>query len=75
MEIQILGTGCQKCEKLAANAGQAVSELQLDCKIKKITDINQIMAFGVMLTPALAIDGQVKVVGKVPSVADIKNLL
>jgi len=75
MEIQILGTGCQKCEKLAESAGQAAAELQIDCEIKKITDINQIMAFGVMLTPALAIDGQVKVVGKVPSVAEIKSLL
>ena len=75
MEIQILGTGCQKCEKLAENAGQAVSELQLDCEIKKITDINQIMAFGVMLSPSLAIDGQVKAVGKVSSVAEIKNFL
>ncbi len=75
MEIQILGTGCQKCEKLAEHAAQAASELQIDCTLEKITDINHIMAFGVMLTPALAIDGQVKVVGKVPSVEEIKNLL
>ena len=75
MKVQVLGTGCQKCEKLAESAEKAVFELAIDCEVEKITDINQIMEFGVMLTPALAIDGVVKVVGKVPSVDAIKNLL
>jgi small redox-active disulfide protein 2 len=75
MKIQVLGTGCQKCEKLVETAEKAALEIGLDCEIEKISDINQIMAFGVMLTPALAINGEVKVVGKVPSVDDIKKLL
>ena len=75
MKIQVLGTGCQKCEKLAESAAKAASELNLNCEIEKITDLNQIMGFGVMLTPALAIEGEVKVVGKVPSVEALKKLL
>ena len=73
--IQILGTGCPKCAKLAENADQAARELGLDYELVKVTDITEIMDFGVMLTPALAVDGEVKVVGKVPSVEDIKALL
>ncbi len=75
MKIQVLGTGCQKCEKLAENAAAAALALELDFELEKISDINQIMEFGVMLTPALAIDGAVKVVGKVPSADEIKELL
>ena len=74
-KLQILGTGCPKCKKLAENAEAAVKELDLDCDIEKVTDINEIMKFGVMITPALAVDGQVKVVGKVPSADEIKKLL
>jgi small redox-active disulfide protein 2 len=73
--IQILGTGCPKCAKLAANAEAAARELGLKCEVEKITDIEAIMSFNVMMTPALAIDGEVKVVGKVPSVEEIKELL
>lgn len=75
MKLQILGTGCPKCKKLAENAEAAAKELDLDCEIEKVTDINEIMTFGVMITPALAIDGQVKVVGKVPSPDEIKKML
>ena len=75
MKIQVLGTGCQKCEKLAESVEKAAAELNLDCEIEKITDLNKIMEFGVMLTPALAIAGEVKVVGKVPSVEALKKLL
>jgi small redox-active disulfide protein 2 len=75
MKIQVLGTGCQKCEKLAENAAAAALALGLDFELEKISDINQIMAFGVMLTPALAIDGEVKMAGKVPSADEIKQLL
>jgi small redox-active disulfide protein 2 len=75
MKIQVLGTGCPKCKKLAENAQAAVQEAGLDCEIVKVTDINEIMKFGVMLTPALAIDGQVKVTGKVPGPDEIKKML
>jgi len=75
MIIQVLGTGCPKCAKLAANADAAAKELALDYELVKVTDINEIMEFGVMMTPALAIDGEVRLVGKVPSVADLKALL
>ena len=75
MKLQILGTGCPKCKQLAENAAAAVKDLDLECDIEKVTDINQIMTFGVMITPALAVDGQVKVVGKVPSPEEIKKLL
>jgi len=73
--IQILGTGCAKCNTLAANAEAAARELGLECEFEKVTDIEAIMAFDVMMTPALAVDGDVKVVGKVPSVAELKELL
>ncbi len=74
-KVQILGTGCPKCKKLAENAQAAVRDAGLDCEIVKVTDINEIMKFGVMLTPALAIDGQVKVVGKVLGPEEIKKML
>jgi small redox-active disulfide protein 2 len=73
--IQILGTGCPKCRKLAENAEAAARELGLACDVEKVTDIEAIMAFNVMMTPALAVDGDVKVIGKVPSVEEIKELL
>ena len=75
MKIQILGTGCPKCKKLAENAQEAIADMEPACEIEKITDINEIMKFGVMMTPALAIDGQVKVVGKVASPDEIKKML
>ena len=75
MELQVLGTGCPKCEKLLENVKQAVAEINLDCRITKVTDINEIITYGVMSTPALAVDGKVKVVGKVPSVEEIKGII
>ncbi|MBN1865843.1 TM0996/MTH895 family glutaredoxin-like protein [Candidatus Sumerlaeota bacterium] len=75
MKIQILGTGCPKCQELARNAEQAAAELETPCLVEKVTDINDILAFGVMMTPALAIDGEVKSVGKVLSPAEIENLM
>jgi len=74
-KIQVLGTGCPKCKKLAELADAAAQELGIEYELEKVTDINDIMAFGVMMTPALAVDGQVKVTGKVPSPDDIKTLL
>jgi len=73
--IQILGTGCAKCAKLAENTEAAAKALGLDYQLEKVTDITRIMHFGVMMTPALVIDGTVKVVGKVPDVETIKALL
>lgn len=75
MKIQILGPGCAKCKQLAANADAAATELGLEYEIEKISDINDIMNFGVMMTPGLAVDGEVKSVGKVPSVEDVKSML
>ena len=73
--IQILGTGCAKCQKLAAVADEAAKALGLTYEIEKVTEIERIMGFGVMFTPALVVDGVVKVAGKVPSVEDTKKLL
>lgn len=74
-KIQILGTGCPKCTKLAENAAAAAKELGLEYELEKVREIGEIMKFGVMMTPGLAVDGEVKVVGKVPSVEDIKKML
>lgn len=74
-KIQILGTGCPKCKKLAENAEAAAKQAGIDYEIEKVTKINDIIKFGVMVTPALAVDGQVKVVGKVPSTDEIKKML
>jgi small redox-active disulfide protein 2 len=75
MKIQILGTGCAKCIKLTENAERAAKEAGIEFEIEKVTDINKIMDYGVMMTPSLAIDGQVKSVGKILSVEEIKKLL
>ena len=74
-KIQVLGTGCPKCKKLAENAEAAAKELGIEYTLEKVTQIADIMKMGVMITPALAVDGAVKVVGKVPSPAEIKALL
>ncbi len=74
MKIQILGTGCPKCKKLAENAEISAKESGINYELIKVTDLNEIMNFGVMLTPALAIDGEVKFVGKVASIEEIKKL-
>ncbi len=74
-KIQILGTGCPKCKKLAENAEAAAKELGIEYQLEKVTQINEIMAFGIMMTPALAVDGQVKMAGKVASPEDIKKML
>jgi small redox-active disulfide protein 2 len=74
-KIQILGTGCPKCKALTANAEAAVKALGIDAEIEKVDKIQDIIKFGVMMTPALVVDGQVKSVGKVLSAADIEALL
>jgi small redox-active disulfide protein 2 len=74
-KLLILGTGCAKCTRLYESAEQAATELGLACQIEKVTDLKHIMSLGVMTTPALVVNGQVKVSGKVPSVAEIKTML
>jgi len=71
MKIQILGTGCPKCKQLEANAREAVAAKGVEAEIEKITDIDQIMEMGVMMTPALVIDGEVRSVGKVLTVDQV----
>jgi small redox-active disulfide protein 2 len=73
--VQVLGTGCKKCAALKANAEAALKELGIAAEVEKIEDINRIVEFGVMSTPALVIDGQVKVVGRVASPQEIVALL
>jgi small redox-active disulfide protein 2 len=75
MKLQILGTGCPKCKKLAENTEAAAKALGIEYTLEKVTDLSAIMQFGVMMTPALAVDGQVKVVGKVPDPEAIKTFL
>jgi small redox-active disulfide protein 2 len=75
MLIQILGSGCAKCQKLEERTRQAAGELKLDYQIEKVRDLQQIMSFGVMVTPALVVDGAVKMSGRVPMVDDIKKIL
>ena len=75
MKIQILGTGCPKCRKLAENAEAAAQAAGVEYTLEKVTDISEIMKFGVMMTPALAVDGDVKSTGKVLSAEEIKKTL
>jgi small redox-active disulfide protein 2 len=75
MRIEILGTGCKKCNQLEANAKAAADKLGAPYELVHVKDLTKIASYGVMLTPALAIDGQVKVVGKVPTEAEITTLL
>ena len=75
VKVQILGTGCPKCKQLTANAQAAIAEAGVDADLEKVEDIKQIMAAGVMFTPALVVDGEVKSSGKVLSKDDIKKLL
>ena len=74
-KLQILGTGFPKCHQLAENAKVAADALGMEYELVKVTDIAEIGKFGVMMTPALAVDGQVKVVGKVPTTEEIKRLI
>ena len=75
VKIQILGTGCPKCKKLTENAEKAARELDGDYKIIKVTDINEIMKFGIMMTPGLAVNDEVKSVAQVLSSDEIKKIL
>ena len=73
MKIEILGTGCPKCKKLTKLTEEAANELGVSAEIIEVTDLNKIIDYGVMITPALVIDGDVKVAGKIPSKEEIKK--
>lgn len=75
MKILILGPGCQRCQALADNAKKAAQELGMDADIEKVKEMGKIMSFGVMSTPAIVIDGQVKGAGKLFTVEEIKKML
>jgi small redox-active disulfide protein 2 len=75
MQILVIGPGCAKCKTLAQYTEMAVKELGIQAEINKVTDLKQIMALGVMMTPALAVNGTIKVVGKVPGIPEIKAIL
>ncbi len=75
MIIKILGTGCSKCDKLEKNLQTALKELNLEATIEKIDNLAEIVGYGVMSTPGLVIDGEVKIIGKVPNVKEIKKML
>ena len=74
-KIQVLGPGCQKCQVLYQHVEQAVKELGLECELEKVADISAIVAYGILSTPALVVNGEVKVVGRVPSVQQLKEVL
>jgi small redox-active disulfide protein 2 len=73
--LQILGAGCANCERLANNVKTAATELGMDFKLEKVTDVQAIVRAGVLKTPALVVDGQVKLYGRVPNVEEIKAIL
>jgi small redox-active disulfide protein 2 len=74
-KLQVLGTGCAKCDELTKRAEQAARALGLEYGLEKVSDLTEIMTFGVMMTPALVVDGKVKAAGRVPSVEEIKQML
>ena len=74
-KLQILGSGCAKCKKLAEHVEAAAQALGIDYELEKVTELDGILSFGVMTTPALAVDGEVKTAGRVPSVEALKVLI
>jgi small redox-active disulfide protein 2 len=74
-KILVLGTGCPKCEKLKQDVEAAARELGIEYELGKVTGIQEMMQYGVMVTPALVVDGEVKAAGKVPSAAELKKML
>ena len=74
-DVKVLGPGCAKCQELFDLTQQAVQETGVECQVEKISDIQKITTFGVMMTPALVVDGQVKFSGKIPSLDELKKML
>ncbi len=75
MKIEILGSGCPKCKKTKEIVEQAVSELGTDAEVVKVEDMNAAIDYGVMITPAVVVDGEVKIAGKIPTVEKVKEWL
>lgn len=75
MLIQVLGTGCKRCKALHEIVTKAVEETRVDAQVEKVEDIQKIMAFEIVMTPALAINGEVKAAGRVPNVEEIKRMI
>ncbi|MCM2465114.1 thioredoxin family protein [Methanoculleus oceani] len=75
MKVEVLGTGCAKCKRLTKNVEAAIKDLGIEAELVKVDDITEIMDRGVMLTPALAVDGELKVSGRVADVKEIKEIL
>ncbi|MDI6715655.1 MAG: thioredoxin family protein [Actinomycetota bacterium] len=75
MKIKVLGPGCANCKRLEANVFEAAAQLNLNADIQKVEDIKEIMSYGIMSTPALIVNGEIKVIGRVPNVSEIKNIL
>ncbi len=75
MRVQVLGPGCAKCKEMTKRTEAAVQHLALEVVVEKVTDLQEIMKFGIMMTPALAIDGTVKIAGRVPTEAEIQTVL
>jgi small redox-active disulfide protein 2 len=73
MKIEILGSGCAKCKKTKEIVEQAVAELGVDAQVLKVEDMDKILSYGVMITPAVVVDGDVKIAGKVPTVEKVKE--
>jgi len=74
-EVKVLGSGCPKCQELLRQTERAIRELGLECRVEKVTDIVQITDYGVMMTPALVVDGEVKSTGKIPPLDALKQML
>ena len=74
-EVRVLGTGCAKCNQLLRQTEKIIEELGIECNLEKITDIGEITSFGVMMTPALVVDGEVKTFGKIPTPDELKAML
>jgi small redox-active disulfide protein 2 len=74
-KIQVLGTGCPKCKKLFEATRQVIKENNIEAEVTKVEDINEILKFGIMMTPALAVDGEVKVVGRIPKHDELKTMI
>ncbi len=75
VKIEILGTGCAKCNALEQAARAAAEKLGIDCEIEHVTDLSRITGYGVMMTPALVVNGQVKVAGKIPGQRELEEML
>jgi small redox-active disulfide protein 2 len=74
-KLQVLGTGCAKCNELSKRVEEVATALGLEYGLEKVSDLKEIMTFGVMMTPALVVDGTLKVAGRVPSVEELKKML